>query len=267
MWIVGVFCTSLTAGIETIASLIPIHLHIQKLNDRFHLRVHLLLENHIINSMIEAKPLNHAIPYQMSLEWLILKQHSIIKGPIMDINNKFNEKFSSFSSFNSKFTLENRLIDIFSKYFSFHFLNSKCKCSIKSHLCKLEKTTIQMSSNYFIAVVVADTSIKNSIVTSIVHVYVHNSPVIKTIHHTVNTTSTIAKLFTIRCRINQVFLLPDIKRIVIISDSIHVAKRIFNSSAHPYQIHLAAISCKLREFFKKGINNSIKFWNCPSHCK
>ena len=34
---------------------------------------------------------------------------------------------------------------------------------------------------------------------------------------------------------------------------------------HPYQIHSAAISCKLREFFNKDINNHIEFWNCPSN--
>ena len=50
-------------------------------------------------------------------------------------------------------------------------------------------------------------------------------------------------------------------------DFIHTIKRIFDSSLHPYQLHLSAISCQLREFFKKDNNNSIEFWNCPSHCK
>ena len=55
------------------------------------------------------------------------------------------------------------------------------------------------------------------------------------------------------------------KKIVIISDSIHVAKRIFDSFTHPYQIYSAAISCKLRRFFEEDSDNSIEFWDCPSY--
>jgi len=47
-------------------------------------------------------------------------------------------------------------------------------------------------------------------------------------------------------------------------DSIHTAKKIFDASLHPYQIHSSAISCELRDFFKQNSNNSIEFWDCPS---
>ena len=68
LWIVGASYTSPTSGIEAITSLIPICLHIQKLNSRFHLRVHSLLLNHIINSMLKARSLNHMNLYHFSLE-------------------------------------------------------------------------------------------------------------------------------------------------------------------------------------------------------
>jgi len=54
------------------------------------------------------------------------------------------------------------------------------------------------------AIIVLDTSIKNNIVTSIAHIHTHNSPIIKTIHHTTNIIPTEAELFTIRYGINQV---------------------------------------------------------------
>jgi len=184
----------------------------------------------------------------------------------VDIDNRFNEVFPSFSFFNYKFSSGNRLKDIFSKHFLFHFLNKKCDSSIKSHLHKLKEITLQASSDLLTVIVVLDASIKKHIVTSIAYIHVHGSPVVKTIHHAVNITSTEAELFIIRCCINQATHLLNIKRIIIISDSIHVAKRIFNSLSHPYQIYSVAISCKLREFFKRNINNSIKFWNCSSHC-
>jgi len=104
-----------------------------------------------------------------------------------------------------------------------------------------------------------DASIKNHVATLIFHVHVHDSPVIKTIHHIVNVTSTKAELFAVRCGINQATHLPNINQIVVITDFIHVAKRIFDSSLHPYQIHSLAISCELREFFERDSNNSIEF--------
>ena len=73
-------------------------------------------------------------------------------------------------------------------------------------------------------IVISDGSIKNQVATTIAHIYVHDNPVIKTLHHAVNITSTEAKLFAIRCGINQATLLANINCIVIIMDSLHAAK-------------------------------------------
>jgi len=54
-------------------------------------------------------------------------------------------------------------------------------------------------------------------------------------------------------------------QIIIISDLIHAAKRIFESSLHPYQLHTTSILQELCQFFDKDQINSIKFWECPSH--
>jgi len=77
--------------------------------------------------------------------------------------------------------------------------------------------------------------------------------------------STKAELFVIRYSINQAICFLNINCIFVITDFIHAAKRIFDSSSHPYQIHLVAISGKLREFFHKNDNNSIELWDCPSN--
>ena len=82
-----------------------------------------------------------------------------------------------------------------------------------------------------------------------------------------NITTTEAKLFAIWCGINQVASIANINHIVVIMDSLHAAKRIFDSSLHPYQIQSAAISHELRDFFLKDINNCIEFWDCPSKQK
>ena len=118
----------------------------------------------------------------------------------------------------------------------FYSLNKKCKSSIKSHLHKLEKITLQVLSDLLTVIAILDTSIKKHVTTSIAHVHIYGSPVVKTIHHAVNVTSTKAELFAIKYNIDQVTYIPNIKRIVIIfvviSDSIHIAKKIFDSSSY-----------------------------------
>jgi len=116
-----------------------------------------------------------------------------------------------------------------------------------------------------IVVVVFDTSIKNQIATSIAYVHSFRNPVMKTLYYTVNITTTKTKLFVIRCGINQAVQIININCIVIITDSIHTAHRIFDLSVHPYQIQSSAISRELREFFNKDLINSIEFLNCLSN--
>jgi len=79
-------------------------------------------------------------------------------------------------------------------------------------------------------------SIKNQVATFITHIHVHDNPIIKMLHHTINVTSTEAKLFGIRCGLNQATQLNSIEHIIVIIDSIYIAKRIFDSSIHPYQV-------------------------------
>ena len=67
-----------------------------------------------------------------------------------------------------------------------------------------------------------DTSIKNNITTSIIHIHVCNKPIIKTTHHVINITTTKAELFAIRCGINQATNIPDIAQIIVITDLLHV---------------------------------------------
>ena len=70
IWILGAFKTSLSFGIETIAGLIPINFYLQKLSGRSQLRMHSLPANHILCSLIEAKPNLPSIQHTLSLNSL-----------------------------------------------------------------------------------------------------------------------------------------------------------------------------------------------------
>ena len=123
---------------------------------------------------------------------------------------------------------------------------------------------IESSSSPSTAIVVTDASIKNNTATSISHIHTYNHPITKTIHHAIHITSSEAEIFAIRCGINQASNQDGISKIIVITDSIHMAKKIFNPSLHPLQIHSVAILTELCQFFLQHLNNSIKFWECPS---
>ena len=82
-----------------------------------------------------------------------------------------------------------------------------------------------------------------------------------------NISSTEAKLFTIRCDISQATQLQDVMQIAVVTDTIPVAKRIFDLFHYPYQLHSIIISYDLRKFFNKNFNNSITSWDCLSDDK
>ena len=132
LWILDVFHISPSVGIEAITSLMPIYLYLWKLIRRFYLRAHSLPVNHIIKSILEVRPLDNIKSYLFSLNKLTLRQHTIIKSSIIDMDNRFNEIVPFFSLFNYEFSLKNRLINVFPNQFLFYLMNRK------SYLTKLD---------------------------------------------------------------------------------------------------------------------------------
>ena len=71
-------------------------------------------------------------------------------------------------------------------------------------------------------------------------------------------------MFAIRCGISQASSKENISKIIIITNFIHVAKKIFDLSSHPLQSQSVAILGDLCQFFSRDPNNLIEFWECPS---
>jgi len=136
-------------------------------------------------------------------------------------------------------------------------------------LCKqeLDEMVLENLSSPSVTIIVSDVSIKNNVATSIAHIHAFDKPLMKTIHHAIHVTSTEVELFAIRCSINQSLSVNNISKIVVITNSIHMVKKIFDPSVHPYQSQSVAILSDLHKFFNRCETNSIKFWECPSHLK
>jgi len=58
------------------------------------------------------------------------------------------------------------------------------------------------------------------------HIYLYSNPVMKTIHHGVNVTSTETGLFAIKYGINQATQISDISHIIVVTDLIQQSTHI-----------------------------------------
>ena len=262
LWILGAFKTSPTFSIKAIAGLIPINLHLQKLSSRSQIWAHSLPPNHIIWSLIEPNFPSSTSQHSSSLGVLTKHQHKSIKEHLVDIDNRFNEVFPSFALLHPEFSL---VIDTFSDCFSFNLFSKQKNNSLKMYIHQLDNIVIKSSSIPSLALIITDTSIKSNIAMFILHMHICNKPISKTLYHAVHIMSTEAELFAIRCSINQAMNHNDISKIIVITDSIHAAKKIFDLSSYLYQVHSATILNGLHIFFSHHQDNSIEFWKCSSH--
>jgi len=94
-------------------------------------------------------------------------------------------------------------MNLFEDHISFHTVKNNNNNSLKAYCLSLDNIVLTSLLDSSIALVVMDASIKNRVATSIVHIHRQDCPIVKTIHHAINVTSTEAELFAIRCSINQ----------------------------------------------------------------
>jgi len=268
IWILEVFKTSPLEGIEALAGIIPIRFHLHKIANRSQIRPFKLPDNHILKNLLDNSPPQPRLPNSHNIGSLTIHQKALIKGHLIDASIKSHGIFPSFFPLDPKFFPGHCIIDNFSNHFSSNLVNKeKDKNHKKTHAQELDEMVLHNSLSPLSAIVITDASIKNNIAISVSHVHSANQPLIKTVHHASFVTTTEAELFAIRCSINQACSLNNVSKIIIVTDSIHVAKKIFDSDVHPFQIHTVAILNELRKFFNSNKSNSIEFWECPSKIK
>ena len=262
--ILDAFKTSLLEDIKAITGIIPIKFYLQKLARRSQICPFKLPTNHILRELMDDSPILFSKPNSHTVGSLTNHQKNIAKGYLIDLCNKAYGIFPLFSPLNQEFSPGSRIINNFSDCFSFNLVNEKEKDKDKIHTQELDKMVLQNSPLLHTALVVTDASIKNDIATSISHMHIANHPLTKTVHHAAFVMSTEVELFAIRCSINQACIKENVSKVIVVTDSIHVVKKIFDSKSHLFQSHTTAILSELQGFFNSNHNNSIEFWECPS---
>jgi len=180
-----------------------------------------------MDSQYNALPTHNFVP----LDSLTNQQYSLIKDYLVNMANRFNECFPSFIPLYSGFSSRLRVIDNFSDHISFNVCN-KGKDN-KSHAYQLDDIALESFLFPSTAIIVSDVSIKNNVATSILHMHINNKPLTKMIYHAVHITSTEAELFAIRCGINQATNFDNMSKIIVITDSIHAARKVLNHLSIP----------------------------------
>ena len=171
LWITSAFCTSPSEDIEAIAGLIPIHLHLKKLNGWYHLRYATILPSHAINSLLDKHQNRNQNQHKFSLANLTSKQKSKLKSPIKDISKRLNEIKDEFDPFHVIFHPGLWLVDHFSDRIVFYSPESSEDKGLFTHSSKLNLAFEKMQESPEDIAVITDESIKTSgLATVITHV-------------------------------------------------------------------------------------------------
>ena len=113
IWILGAFKTSPTEDIEAIAEVISIKSHLQKLTSRSQLHPLALPASHLIRTLIDDPSNSSTKPFPHSINMLTNCQRTIIKGHLIDSNNKLYGVFPSFSPLHLELFPGSRIVDNF----------------------------------------------------------------------------------------------------------------------------------------------------------
>ena len=136
----SVLRNSILDSIEAIAGLIPIVLHLCKLNRCHYLYYALIPSSYAINSIFDSQHTKGYSSHKFSTSNLTIKQNEKLKSPIKDINEWLSEITQDFHLLHSIFSPSSRLVDHFSSRISFYSPLSSNDKDLHKHIQKLNHT-------------------------------------------------------------------------------------------------------------------------------
>ena len=243
-------------------------LHLHKLNDRHHLWYTSIPLSHAINSLLDTQHTKGQPPHRIATFKLTTNQQTNLKSSIKDVNEYLNSVRNCFNFLYSLFFSGSRVVNYFPNRISFHFYSSLSNKDFYQHLQNLDHAfkVSQISSNNI--TVIADRGIKKfHIITAVAHIWSDFSVIQCLQVHSINVSSIEAELMAI-----QTGLIPAIKKnniydIIVITDSISIAKKILKSKVNPLQNIFIPIVSAIEVYLKKNSRKKIHFWYCSSKAK
>ncbi|KAJ2926386.1 hypothetical protein H1R20_g10717, partial [Candolleomyces eurysporus] len=109
-WITGVFCTSPTGGVESLAGLPPIRLHLHKLSQRAVFRTATLSDSHLLRSLMKGKHAKVSIPVLGASCWMSSDRQRTVYDAVTKTSGKLDSLTEEFSPCAEENTPGKRLV-------------------------------------------------------------------------------------------------------------------------------------------------------------
>jgi len=165
------------------------------------------------------------------------------------------------------FSPGSRVVDHFSSRFSFHSPFSSDE-DLFHHLQNLNQAFRSSQTLSHNIAIITDRGIKKSQVATVVaHIWTDNSIIQHLQVNSINITSIEAKLIAIHLGLIPAMEEENVHDIIVITDSIAAAKKIFESKTDPLQNMSIPVTSAINSFFRKDDRNKIQFWFCSSKTK
>jgi len=240
----------------------------RKLNGRHHLRYSSILSTHAINSLLDSQHAKNHPPHKTATSKLTSKQRFNLKSPIKDVNKRLNGIRECFNPLFPLFSLGSRVVNHFPSRFSFHSPSSSSNEDLYHHLQNLNQAFRSSQTALHNIAIIADGGIKKSqVATTVAHIWSENSIVQRLQANSINITSIEAELMAICLGLIPAMEEENVHNIIVITDSIAAAKKVFESKTNPLQNMFILVTAVIDFFFRKDDRNKIQFWFCPSKAK
>ena len=136
-------------GLEALAGLIPIQLHLKKLVKWSCLWTTTLPSQHALMSLLSVRNSKDTYPHPQSLALLNDAQCTRLKSPLLDTEASLLNLTEHFNPLDAEATPGCRLLDSFSDHISFHPCNHSSLNDCNAHLESLDHLCLEASSFFF----------------------------------------------------------------------------------------------------------------------
>ena len=210
---------------------------------------------------------NHP-PHKTATSKLTDKQWFNLKSPIKDVNECLNGVRECFNPLFSLFSPGSRVVNHFPSRFSFHSPPSSSDKDLFHHLQNLNQAFRSSQISPHNVTIVADRGIKKlQVATAVAYIWTDNSIIQHLQANSINVTSIEAELMAICLGLIPAMEEENVHNIIVITDSIAAAKKVFKSKTDPLQNMFILLTSAIDSFFRKDGRNKIQFWFCPSKAK
>jgi len=219
----------------------------------------------MINSLLDSYYTKNQPLYRFSTFNLTQKQQTKLKSSIKDINKCLSEITKYFYPLYQIFSPGSRIVNYFSSSITFHSLPLASDKDLYKHIQDLNHIFCQSQTNFYSATVITNGGVKKSnVATAVAHIWKDNSVTKQLQIQTMNIISIKAKLIAICISLIPTMENNDTCNIIVLTNSISVANKVFKSYISPAQNIILLLTSRIKSFLKKDKRNAIHFWYCPS---